>query len=205
MGYKIDIATLFNKAFGLNVKVSSYELPNDIIGFGDIEVIEGEDQMVNGLPINKYTFMGTPVYDYIRINPGNYYDFDGNLISYDAYDFPYACIVELSQPSMIEETYLTGRKGGTVKEFLGEDDWYITIRGLIINYENTNYPTEQVAAFREMIKHTTELSVESPFFSLFDIDEIVIMDRNIAQVEGALHYQPFTLLCKSNEPFILSV
>jgi hypothetical protein len=161
--------------------------------------------MVNGAPVAKYSAMGTPIFDYIKIKPGSYYNFDGDLKKVKSYDFPFECIVEITQPTMAQETFVMGKVGGSVKEFMGVDDWYITIRGFIINYESSDYPTDQVNEFIELISHPTELQVESPFLNMFDINEMVIMDRQIPQIEGSLHYQPFTLLCKSNEPFYVEV
>lgn len=201
MAFNFDISALFREQFGIDVKVSSFEPPSNLIPFGNVEVIDGGDKMVNGVPVDRYSAMGTPIFDYIKVQPGNYYNFEGKLVPIRAFDFPYECVVEISQPSMIEETFILGRKGGSIKEQMGVDDWYITIRGFIINYESSDYPTEAVNAFKELISHPASLDIESPFLNMFDINELVIFDRNIPQIEGALHYQPFTLLCKSNEPF----
>jgi hypothetical protein len=213
LAFNIDLATLAKQHFGIDLKYTSFNLedisdikpPNNYIPFGNVEALEGGDTMVNGVPVDRYSAMGTPIFDYIKIKPGNYYNFDGELTPIRAYDFPFECIVELSQPSMIEETFIVGRKGGSIKEQMGVDDWYITIRGFIINYDSLDYPTDAVLAFKELISHPAELEVESPWLNMFDINEIVIFDRNIPQLEGTLHYQPFTLLAKSNEPFTVEV
>lgn len=205
MEFNINLQTLVKKHFGFDVKVSSFEPPSDIIPFGNIEVVPGGLTMVNGAPVAKYSAMGTPIFDYIKILPGSYYNFEGKLTKVRGYEFPFECIVEITQPTMAEETFIKGKVGGSVKEFMGVDDWYITVRGFIINYDSSDYPTDQVNEFRELISHPTELQVESPFLNMFDINEMVIMDRQIPQIEGSLHYQPFTLLCKSNEPFYVEV
>lgn len=195
-----NIGNLVKKHFGLDV-LHSTKTRN----YGDISVNEAVKNMVNGLPVEKYSLMGTPVYDYIKVEAGNYYDWNGDHHNYDAYDFPFECVVELSQPTIMEETYLKGRRSGSVKEIIGLDDFYITIRGFIINYKTSEYPTKAVEAFKRLIKLPTELQIESPFLNMFDINEMVILDRNIPQIEGSLHYQPFTLMCKSNEPYILEL
>ena len=205
MAFNINIQELVKKEFGLDVNVSSFEPPVNILPFDGVQVITGGNKMVNGAVVSKYSAMGTPVYDYIKVKAGGYYDFQGNYITIEPYDFPFECIVELSQPSMIEETYIKGRKGGSIKEIIGVDDYYITIRGFIINYETSDYPTEAVEAFKRLINHTAELQVESPWLNFFDINEIVIYDRNLPQIEGAFHYQTFVLQCKSNEPFYVEV
>lgn len=205
MGFKVNIQELVKKHFGFDVQISSFPAPSSGGTFGEVSVVEGGQKMVNGAPVTKHSYMGTPIFDYIKIEPGNYYDWNGALKNYPGYDFPFECVVELNQPTMVEETYLKGRRSGSVKEIIGLDDFYITIRGFIINYETSDYPTEAVEAFRKMIKLPTELQVESPFLNMFYINEMVIFDRNIPQIEGSLQYQPFTLMCKSNEPYIVEV
>lgn len=213
MAFSIDLGTLAKEYFGLDVKnviinpadISATNAPGKFIPFNNVPALDGGNNMVNGVPVDRHSAMGTPVFDYIKIKPGNYYNFDGVLTPIRGYDFPFECIVELSQPSMIEETFIVGRKGGSIKEQMGVDDYYITIRGFIINYDSLDYPTDAVLAFKELISHPAELEVESPWLNMFDINEIVIFDRNIPQLEGALHYQPFTLLAKSNEPFTVEV
>jgi hypothetical protein len=205
LAFKINIKELVKKHFGFDVQVTSFPPPSEGGSFGDLTVIDGGQKMVNGAPVTKHSYMGTPIFDYIKITPGTYYDWNGNLKSIPEYQFPYECVVELNQPSIIEETFLKGRRAGSVKEVIGLDDFYITIRGFIINYESLDYPTEAVEAFRNLIKLPTELQVESPFLNMFDINEMVIFDRNIPQIEGSLHYQPFTLMCKSNEPYTLEL
>jgi hypothetical protein len=203
--FKVNIPELFKRHFGFDVKVAALKELIGGVDAKDVPFTEGGENMVNGAPVTKYSYMGTPIFDYIKIEKGNYYDWNGVLKSYPGYDFPFECVVELNQPTIVEETYLKGRRAGSVKEIIGLDDFYITIRGFIINYKTRDYPTEAVEAFRNMIKLTTELQVESPFLNMFDINELVIFDRNIPQIEGSLHYQPFTLMCKSNIPYNLEI
>lgn len=205
MAFNVNIGELFKRHFGFDVKAAALE---ELIGGvkpNDVSFVEGGQKMVNGASVDRYSAMGTPIFDYIKVEAGNYYDWNGVLKSYPAYDFPFECVVELNQPTIVEETYLKGRRAGSVKEIIGLDDFYITIRGFIINYETRDYPTEAVEVFRKLIKHPTELQIESPFLNLFDINEMVILDRNIPQIEGTLTYQPFTLMCKSNEPYELDI
>lgn len=205
MEFKVNIPELFKRHFGFDVKVSALKELIGGVDAKDVPVTQKAQNMVNGVPVTKYSYMGTPIFDYIKITPGNYYDWNGSLKKINEYEFPYECVVELNQPTIIEETYLKGRRSGSVKEVIGLDDFYITIRGFIINYETNDYPTEAVEAFRNLIRLPTELQVESPFLNMFDINEMVIFDRNIPQIEGSLHYQPFTLMCKSNQPYTLPV
>ncbi|MDN3621348.1 DUF6046 domain-containing protein [Polaribacter undariae] len=205
MAFKVNIPELFKSHFGFDVKVAALKELIGGVDAKDISVTEGRDKMVNGVPVDRYSAMGTPIFDYIKVEKGNYYDWDGKLKTIDEYQFPYECVVELNQPSIIEETYLKGRRSGSVKEIIGLDDFYITIRGFIINYETSNYPTDVVNQFIKLISTPAALNIESPFLSLFDINEMVIFDRNIPQIEGSLHYQPFTLMCKSNIPYTLEV
>lgn len=205
MAFSLDLSTLFKQHFGIDVNISKFEPPGNLIPFDPLPTVEGGFEMVNGLPVDRYSALGTPVFDYIKIKNSTYYNHEGKRRRVYDYEFPYECLIELNQPSIIEETFIVGRKGGSIKEQMGTDDWYITIRGLIINYETGNYPTEAVERFIKMISHPTELEVESPFLNMFGINQMVIFDRNIPQIEGALNYQPFTLMCKSNEPFYVEV
>lgn len=205
MKFNIDLQQLVKDHFGFDVKTSSFDPPNTIIPFGNVKVLEGRDKMVNGHSITKHSALGTPVFDYIKILPSSYYDGAGVLRDVDEYQLPFECVVEVSQPTIVEETQLKGRRSGTVKEIIGLDDYYITARGFLINYKDRNYPTDEFVKLVKALSHPAELQIESPYLSFFGINEIVIMDRNYPQVEGALHYQPFEFISKSNIPYTVDI
>ena len=172
MAFKVNIPALFKKHFGLDVKAAALEELIGGVNATDVSTTVGPKKMVNGLAVDRFSKMGTPIFDYIKVEKGSYYNWEGKLKNIDAYDFPFECVVELNKPTVVEETYLKGRRSGSVKEIIGLDDFYITIRGFIINYETSDYPTEAVKAFRRLIKLPTELQIESPFLNMFDISKL---------------------------------
>lgn len=206
MKFNVDLQALVKAHFGYDVKVSSFEPPSNIIPFGKIDVLEGGDKQVDGNPVTNFSKLGTPVFDYIKVQKSGYYDASGKEKTVPEYSFPFECVCEVSQPTIVEETSLAGKRAGTIKEIIGHDDFFITVRGFVINYDSSDYPTKAVKELYNILNHPAPLEIESPYLTnLFDITEMVIMDKRFPQVEGALHYQPFEFIAKSNKPYYIDV
>jgi len=114
-----NIQSILNQTFGIRPiaaapGLKSAELP-------DVNKV-GAKAPVN--PEIRKSVLGIPVYESLEVE-----DLNGN-----SYTFPDNTVVDVSLPIVIEKTAIQGRKtGGTVKEFISEDDWRVTIYGVIVN------------------------------------------------------------------------
>lgn len=62
---------------------------------------------------------------------------------------------------------------GTIKERWSQDDYGISIEGILINFDGNVYPTEDVKKLREFCENAS-VEVASPLFDIFSIDRMVI-------------------------------
>jgi len=121
-----------------------------------------------------------------------------------AYTFPDCPLIDITASKNIVTTPIQGRNG-SVKEYISIDDYQVTIRGILINYDNDDYPEELVYNLHQVFKVEAELQVLSPVLNLLDIHNLVIKDIKFPEVEGYSNIQPFVLQCLSDEPLELVI
>ena len=167
------------------------------------------------------SYLGTPIFDPIRFLPGQFFELSDikkeNPISYPAEaddDFGLVIppvIIEVSQTKNIITTAIQGRNG-TVKEFVSDGDFAITLTGVIIGRNEDGevkdignvYPFDDVQKLVTICKVPAPISVISTFLGLiFGINEVVITDYNIPQREATRNMQPFQISMLSDVPIDL--
>lgn len=100
----------------------------------------------------------------------------------------------------------SGNRKGTVKELVSTDDWYITLRGIIFNYDSpTEYPEQEVYDLYKTFKINTSLKIESGLTNLLDIYRVVVLDLSFPEMIGSSHAQAYELKLVSDEDFDLEV
>ncbi len=132
---------------------------------------------------------------------GSYTDNDtGKVVSFS--DITLATVlVTISQPKRIIRTEIQGRDG-SVKEYIGMDDYQVTVNGIITGTNGT-YPFQEVAALHSICKAPVSISVVSAYLQLFDIFNLVIISFD--QEPGGYSKQNFTLNCISDKPVELII
>lgn len=90
--------------------------------------------------------------------------------------------------------------GGSIKERWSSDDYRITIKGALINFEQDRYPEAQVKRLREVCEHKGSIKVENTLFRIFGIERIVISSYDIPFTQG-LPIQAYTLNAYSDQLF----
>ena len=109
-------------------------------------------------------------------------------------------LFDVHQAKLITRTAVQGRKRGRIKENNGEDDYEITIRGVICG-DNGVYPFDHVKNLLDYCRYDQSLGIISRYLNeLYDVNEIVIYDYSFEQPEGSQSYQKFELKCWSDEP-----
>ncbi len=134
--------------------------------------------------------LGNPVYTSLTILGGKYTDKQGRAQTYKRIDLE-SILISVSFPRKIVKTEIQGRNG-TVKEYIGEDDAQITIRGIICG-SNGVYPTDEVSQLLTVIQAPVAVGIISEYLNPIGIVSLVFETREISQAEGGYSYQPFTL------------
>lgn len=138
--------------------------------------------------------LGTPIYEQITFSIPNRPD----------YTFPDWPLLDIAATKQIIKTPIKGRNG-TVKEYIAIDDYQITIRGILINYDNEDYPEDLVEQLHDIFKQNTAMRVTTPVLNLLDINNIVITDLRLPEVEGYNNIQPFVIQALSDAPVELII
>ena len=145
-----------------------------------------------------YSALGTPVFDNVKIEAGSY-EFDGQTIEYDELVVD-TVLLDVGQTKNIVKTAVQGRPG-TVKRYASKGDYYITIRGQIVNNENNlKYPEEEVLNLIKVLESNESLDIVSKFLQALDIFEVVVTGYRLPQTTSQ-NSQPFEIRCLSDEPF----
>ena len=98
------------------------------------------------------------------------------------------CIISLNQEKNIITTSLQG-KNGTVKEYISNGDYNITINAALSNYKemedsyeaSLEYPKEKIEALQEILNLPETLEVQSDFLTMFNIKSAVIKSFDLQQ------------------------
>jgi hypothetical protein len=102
------------------------------------------------------------------------------------------CLMTVTQDKIITRTQVPGRRG-TVKEYIGEDDFNINIRGSIVSEYPLIYPREEVSLLIEFLRLPKQLPIASEFLQLFDIHSFVVDSYTVAEKLGSRNEVPFEI------------
>lgn len=146
--------------------------------------------------------LGTPVYTNVVIQGADYIDEFGVTQSFADVQLDNV-LVTASQSKNIVKTQIQGRNG-TVKEYIGKDDFAITIQGAI-NAPRGQYPLDAVKNLKRMLDAPIPLAIASWWLQNLDIDTIVVEDYDLPQTAGEYSTQYFTINCLSDSPIELKL
>ena len=93
-----------------------------------------------------------------------------------------------------------GKKGGSIKERWSSDDFKITIKGFLIDFQKEVYPESQVKQLREVCEYQGSLKVENKLMNIFGIERMVIEGYDIPFTQG-LPVQGYTINAYSDQLF----
>ncbi len=121
-------------------------------------------------------------------------------------------IISLAQEKNIVTTAMPGYDG-TIKEFIGEGDYQITINAGVIAGGGTDsisdndfvmpenrYPESELKKLQKILKKQTAVSVHSDFLEIFEIRSAVIQSFNLRQ-ETHSNIQTIQIQMLSDKPF----
>lgn len=153
--------------------------------------------------VDYYSYLGTPVYSPLEFlktsgtsadNSRGVGERDGNsdvLLRIDT------ALITVELPKNIVKTQIQGRNG-TVKEYIGEDDFQIHITGIIVSPYPSVYPRDEVNMLTELCRLPKQIPVASEFLQFFGIDSIVVEHFRIGQRMGSRNEVPFDVYAISD-------
>jgi hypothetical protein len=112
-------------------------------------------------------------------------------------------LIEVSQSKTIIKTAIQGIDG-TVKEFISDSDYQVSIKGLIAS-EDRNYPESDVTTLIDILKKKEAIRVTSAFLNYLKIDDLVVESYNLKMQEGFENIQLFEMQCVSDRPVELII
>lgn len=154
-----------------------------------------DDGTSNG--INYKSSLNTPVLTNIQFTGGSYTDSLGNEKTFKTLIFE-SILVTVSQSKNIVTTSIQGRDG-TVKEYIGMNDYSVTINGIITG-QNGHYPKDEVRDLKDMLNAGIAIEVVSWYLQNLDVSTIVVQDYDFSQESGGYSYQKFSINAISDTP-----
>lgn len=159
-----------------------------------------EESGAQDVPLQKFiSKLGTVVYSNIIFNAGSILDTNGVIVdTWDDFRIDDVLLV-ISQSKKIITTEIQGRDG-TVKEYIGMDDFQVQITGRLNGSYNVN-PKELTKQLKTILSAGQPLEITSWYLQNLDITDIVVKDFNFGQTEGEYSTQYFTINALSDKRF----
>jgi len=166
--------------------------------------------------------LGTLVYDELVISGGTFFEQEdltqSEPISYEGLKIQ-NLLIEINFAKNVIVTKLQGRNG-SVKEYISDEDYAITLTGLLIgenqgDLENSAqdaevvsignfYPELDVARLKAILEVPAPITLTSDFLNIFDISECVVINASIPQREASVDTQPFQINLLSDREILLT-
>ena len=191
--YKIEIADALALAFGQ--RLNFYQIQED---------------MLSGAPASSYTItvpapdqgeglglLGLPIFQAVTLTDPQ--EATGAQLYLND------CLVDINLPRQVVKTPRVGADG-TVKEFVSNGDYQISIKGLFINGANPDQlPERQLRNAIRWFRKGRALGVTGKIFDIFGIHNIVIEDVRFPQIPTFIGMRPFELSCVSDIEYIIDL
>lgn len=147
--------------------------------------------------VNKSIY-GVPIYEQITLTQ------QGTGANVLQYSFPGWPLMEINRSIEIKKTKVTDNPG-TVKEYIGENDVEITIRGFLINHDQRAVPLDLIQQLNAVVDLKQALKVTSELLNTLNIHYLVIENLRFPEVEASIMVQPFIIDAISDYPYQLVI
>lgn len=149
------------------------------------------------------SILGTPVVMPVSIAGGAYASRQPNgevvQVEYPSLLMPPTTIMELSRKKRIVKTHVNGAQTGTVKEYIGADDYEVRMTGVIVSQDDY-MPVDYIQDWVRVMEAPVALDVTAELLQWFGIFRIVVEDYTLAQVEGYQNLVAYQLRAVSDAP-----
>ena len=142
--------------------------------------------------------LNTPVYSNVIFNAGKILDND--LIEIDNWaDFRIDDILlTVTQSKRIITTEIQG-KDGSIKEYIGLDDYQVTLVGRLNGAYNIN-PIDETKTLKKILAAGQPIAITNWWLQNLGITDLVVKDFSFPQTEGGYSTQFFNILAISDNP-----
>lgn len=147
--------------------------------------------------------LGTPVMQDITFDSVNYTDFNTGLQRSTGKVNFQTVLFTVTQAKKIITTEIQGRDG-TVKEYIGLDDYEIRING-IINGPNGHNPVDETIAMMRMLVGRPTIPIICTYLNNLGIFNVVIKEFTLDQEPGGYSKQNFSITALSDADVILQI
>lgn len=154
-------------------------------------------------PLEYRSLLNTPVYTNIEFLPGTYEtntkgvfkSFGSGTDGPDRLRYE-AVLITVSQAKKIVTTEIQGRDG-TIKEYIGMDDYEVVVNGVITG-KNGQRPFGEILALKKMLDAPIAIEVASAYLQTLGINYLVVESYSLEEQEGGYSYQNFSISFKSD-------
>lgn len=160
------------------------------------------DQTITQDPQLYRSELNTPVVTDLTLVGANYINNNGKNVTFKSIVLT-TVLINVSQAKRIVCTEIDGCDG-TVKEYIGMDDYQVSINGILTG-PNGSYPMGDVNALHQLAKASVPVQVLSRHLANLDIYSIVIKEFTYDQEAGGYSMQNFSLQCISDAPVMLQM
>lgn len=111
-------------------------------------------------------------------------------------------LLEVNMQKNIVKTAVQGRPG-TVKQYISDGDYDVSIRGGLFSPFSNAYPKEDMQTLLALLKIGKEIFFVSEYLAQFNIYNLVVEDYKFSQREGVQNVQLFEIKTISDIPIQL--
>ena len=166
------------------------------------------------------SLLGTPIYGTLFIEKPEYTTFDFNELTNEYVEvsnalasntaasaaqglFLNGVIIDATVNKTIVKTEIIDYKG-TVKEYIGESDMTITIRGYVASQNPNQYPDDDARLIKSYASAPVPLNVVNSFLNdILGVNQIVVESCQLSQQQGLRNVQYFQWTCVSDIEFTI--
>ena len=141
--------------------------------------------------------LGNNISDTLTFLANSYTYPSGKVVSFNNIELK-TVLISVSQATKLIKTEVQGLDG-TVKEYIGKDDYYITVTG-VINGEFSLPPTAKVNELKKMLDCPVVIEVVSPWLQNIGVYQAIVETYDLPQMPGGVGYQTFTINLVSDTP-----
>jgi len=197
--FNVNIPEIISRAFGITGISTATPANNFFSPYG------GSIETFNINEGNATSYLGTPIYMPVSFEKVRWLtvDDDGKKVwkKLPGIDLPPSTIIDFSQAKKIVRTEIAGRDG-TVKEYIGMDDWSVRIRGVAVNEENVyEAPENMIRTLNEYKAAPVKFGIINDMCTWLGVYDVVVENIDFPALEGFPGVQPFTIDCISDFAF----
>ena len=203
---KVNVRTL-SKGFGLPLVQRAIVAGNNL----NIKTDTPDATSLLGTPIYGTLFIEMPEYTTFDFNDfTNEYVETSNFLASNKVNgetqglFLNGVIIDATVNKTIVKTEVIDLKG-TVKEYIGESDLTITIRGYVASQNPDEYPDDDARLIKSYSSAPVSLKVTNDFLNnILGVTQIVVESCQLSQQQGLRNVQYFQLSCVSDIDYTIT-